>query len=341
MDKRVFGLRNTCSVACTAGERRLSPEEMGGRLFGSGGAGRGVFLRNGGRLHLDVPGYPVYATPECGSVPDLVVHDKAGERILEGLLMDAGQRLRDDGISAGISVLKSNAGNAGSPYGCQETYLIGQRGDFGRLAGILIPFLVTRQIICGSGTVARTPRGALYCLSRAAGHTENSIAPVSARSRPLISTRDEAHPGAAGFRRLHVIVSDPTMSETTTLLKVGATDLVLRMAEAGTVMAGLALDSPLQAGPGTSTPSRGRSTGRSSTGSSSSTGHGTTCPCRRRKSPRPTWLITTSTAPAACTTSCSAAAGSTGRRATSTSSKRKPSRRSPAATGRRADPAWW
>ena len=42
-------------------------------------------------------------------------------------------------------------------------------------------------------------------------------------------------------------VSDSTMSETTTLLKAGATDLVLRMAEAATVMPDLTLDHPVQA----------------------------------------------------------------------------------------------
>ena len=42
-------------------------------------------------------------------------------------------------------------------------------------------------------------------------------------------------------------VSEPNMSETTTLLKAGTTDLVLRMAEAGTVPPDLALDNPVQA----------------------------------------------------------------------------------------------
>ena len=37
------------------------------------------------------------------------------------------------------------------------------------------------------------------------------------------------------------------MSETTTLLKVGATDLVLRMIEAGTIMPDLTLDNPIRA----------------------------------------------------------------------------------------------
>jgi hypothetical protein len=82
------------------------------RLFGpvvSGRQGSSVPLRNGGQLDLDMVGHPEYATPDCGNALDLVVHDKAGERMLEGLLEDAGQRLREEGIAADISVLKSNA----------------------------------------------------------------------------------------------------------------------------------------------------------------------------------------------------------------------------------------
>jgi proteasome accessory factor A len=112
---------------------------------------------------------------------------------------------------------------------------------------MLIPFLVTRPLICGSGAVAQTPRGAVYCLTRPAGHTGDGVSPAAARPRPFISTRDEPRAAAAGSRRLRVTVSDSTMSETTTLLKAGATDLVLRMAEAGTALPGLMPDKPVQA----------------------------------------------------------------------------------------------
>jgi proteasome accessory factor A len=95
-------------------------------------------------------------------------NDKTGERILGGLLADAGQQLPDEGIAGDVSMLKASADPAGSPRGCQEDYLVARRGEFGRLADILIPFLVTRQLICGAGTVAQTPRGAVYCLSRPA-----------------------------------------------------------------------------------------------------------------------------------------------------------------------------
>jgi proteasome accessory factor A len=249
--RRIFGLRNSYRVVFSAGgQRQLSPEEAGRRLFGpvaSGGQVTEALLRNGGRLHLDAASRPEYATPDCGSVPDLVVHDKAGERILEGLLAEAGQRLREEGDAGDISVLKTSADPAGRPYGCQEDYLVARRGEFGRLADILLPFLVTRQLICGAGTVAQTPRGAVYCLSRPAGATGNGLSSAITRSRPFINTRDEPRATAAGLRRLRVTVSEPNMSETTTLLKAGATDLVLRMAEAGTVLPGLTLDNPVQA----------------------------------------------------------------------------------------------
>jgi proteasome accessory factor A len=251
VDRRTFGLRNGYSVACTVGgQRQLPPEELGRRLFGpvvSGRLGSDVLLRNSARFHLDVASHPEYATPDCGSALDLVAHDKAGERILEGLATGAAQRLREEGIAGDISVFKRGDGPAGSSPGCQESYLISRRGEFGRLADILIPFLVTRQIICGAGAVLRTPGGAAYCLSRWAGATGTGLSAKTARSRPLITTRDDAHAAAAGLRRLRVIVSDGNMSETTTLLKAGATDLVLRMAEAATVLPDLTLDDPIQA----------------------------------------------------------------------------------------------
>jgi proteasome accessory factor A len=213
----------------------------------SWGRSSNVFLRNGARLYLDVGSHPEYATPECDSLIDLVTHDKAGERILEGLLVDADRRLREEGIAGDIYLFKNNTDSAGNSYGCHENYLVGRQGEFGRLADILIPFLVTRQIICGAGKVLQTPRGAVYCVSQRAEHIWEGVSSATTRSRPIINTRDEPHADAERFRRLHVIVGDSNMSETTMLLKVGATDLVLRMIEAGTVLRDLTLENPIRA----------------------------------------------------------------------------------------------
>jgi proteasome accessory factor A len=213
----------------------------------SWGRSSNVFLRNGARLYLDVGSHPEYATPECDNVVDLVAHDKAGERILEGLLVDADRRLRDEGIAGDIYLFKNNTDSAGNSYGCHENYLVGRHGEFGRLADILIPFLVTRQIICGAGKVLQTPRGAVYCVSQRAEHIWEGVSSATTRSRPIINTRDEPHADAERFRRLHVIVGDSNMSETTMLLKVGSTDLVLRMIEAGVTPRDMTLDNPIRA----------------------------------------------------------------------------------------------
>ncbi|GIH71579.1 Pup--protein ligase [Sphaerimonospora thailandensis] len=251
MDRRIFGLENEYGVTCTfRGQRRLSPDEVARYLFRrvvSWGRSSNVFLRNGARLYLDVGSHPEYATPECDNVVELVTHDKAGERILEGLLVDAEKRLREEGIAGDIYLFKNNTDSAGNSYGCHENYLVGRHGEFGRLADVLIPYLVTRQIICGAGKVLQTPRGAVYCVSQRAEHIWEGVSSATTRSRPIINTRDEPHADAERFRRLHVIVGDSNMSESTMLLKVGATDLVLRMIEAGVVMRDLSLENPIRA----------------------------------------------------------------------------------------------
>jgi proteasome accessory factor A len=177
----------------------------------------------------------------------LVAHDKAGERILEGLVADAEKRLHDEGIAGDIYLFKNNTDSAGNSYGCHENYLVGRHGEFSRLADVLIPFLVTRQLICGAGKVLQTPRGAVYCVSQRAEHIWEGVSSATTRSRPIINTRDEPHADAERYRRLHVIVGDSNMNECTTMLKVGTADLVLRMIEHGVPFRDLTLENPIRA----------------------------------------------------------------------------------------------
>jgi proteasome accessory factor A len=250
VDRRSFGLESEYGVSYVSrarGQRQLSPDEVARDIFSrvmSEGQSSDVLLRNGARLRVAVASHPEYATPECDSLLDLIAHDKAGERILEELGVAAQGRLREAGVAADVYLFKNSVGK--SP-GCRESYQVGAHGDFGRLADRLIPFLVTRQVICGAGKVLQTPRGAVYSLSQGPGRIGEGIPSARIRSRPLINSRYEPRAGGRGFRRLHVAVSDPNMSETTALLKLGATDLVLRMIEAGAVLPDLVLDNPVRA----------------------------------------------------------------------------------------------
>jgi proteasome accessory factor A len=251
MDRRIFGIENEYGVTCTFdGQRRLTPDEVARYLFRkvvSWGRSSNVFLSNGSRLYLDVGSHPEYATPECDDVRQLVTHDKAGERIVEGLVADAQQRITDEGIAGEIYVFKNNTDSAGNSYGCHENFLVGRAGEFQKLSDVLIPFLVSRQLICGAGKVTTTSRGATYCVSQRADHIWEGVSSATTRSRPIINTRDEPHADAEKYRRLHVIVGDSNMSETTTMLKIGSADLVLRMIEAGVVMRDLTLENPIRA----------------------------------------------------------------------------------------------
>ncbi|MGH9102448.1 MAG: Pup--protein ligase [Acidimicrobiales bacterium] len=252
MERRIFGLENEYGVTCTLrGQRRLSPDEVARYLFRrvvSWGRSSNVFLENGARLYLDVGSHPEYATPECDSVSDLVVHDKAGERILESLLVSAEARLREEGIRGVVYLFKNNTDSAGNSYGCHENYLTTRRDDFAHYAEVLIPFLVTRQIFAGAGKVLQTARGPLYCISQRAEHIWEGVSSATTRSRPIINTRDEPHADAERFRRLHVIVGDSNMSEYATFLKVASTSLLLRMLEdPGAVLRDMTLENPIRA----------------------------------------------------------------------------------------------
>ncbi len=194
--------RHTCTFR---GQRRLSPDEVARYLFRrvvSWGRSSNVFLRNGARLYLDVGSHPEYATPECDNVTELVTHDKSGERILEGLLVDAERRLHEEGIAGDVYLFKNNTDSAGNSYGCHENYLVARHGEFSRLADVLIPFLVTRQLVCGAGKVLQTPRGAVYCVSQRAEHIWEGVSsrrpPVRGRSSTPGTSRTRTPSDTAG-----------------------------------------------------------------------------------------------------------------------------------------------
>src|SRR6058998_619779 len=251
MKRRIFGLENEYGLTCTLnGQRRLSPDDVARYLFEKvipGASHANVFLENGARLYLDTGFHPEYATPECDDVAELVIHDKAGERIVEDLLHQAEKRLREDGISGNILLFKNNTDSAGNSYGCHENYLVSRDVSFQRLAEALIPFFVTRQIFAGAGKVLQTPRGFHYCLSQRAQHICQEISGATTSSRSIINTRDEPHADAEKYRRLHVIVGDSNMSEIATYLKVGTAALVLSMIEDGYTVSHMGLDDPVKA----------------------------------------------------------------------------------------------
>jgi len=251
VERRIVGMESEYGVTCTLrGQRRLSADEVARYLFRrvvSWGRSSNVFLENGARLYLDVGSHPEYATPECDSLYELVAHDKAGERVLEGLLHSAERRLEEEGIKGQVYLFKNNTDSAGNSYGCHENYLVARQGDFQHILDTLIPFLVSRQVFCGAGKVLQTNRGPVYCLAQRAEHIWEGVSSATTRSRPIINTRDEPHADAERYRRLHIIAGDSNMSEYATYAKVGSTLALLQMLEEGVVFRDLGLENPIRA----------------------------------------------------------------------------------------------
>ncbi|MEX5296691.1 Pup--protein ligase [Kocuria sp. CPCC 205268] len=264
MDRRIYGVETEFGITHSApGTRPFSPEEAARALFRpvvAWGRSSNVFLPNGGRLYLDVGSHPEYATAECATLEDLVAQDKAGELIVDDLRRQAQEAMAEQGVAGQLYLFKNNVDSRGNSYGSHENYLIARRTEFARLVQILIPFLVTRQLLVGAGKVhpagpedfgavrvadaAGTPS---YSFSQRADHIWEGSSSATTRSRPLINTRDEPHADAEHYRRLHVIVGDSTMSQTTTALRIGTTDLVLRMIEAGQILPDRTMVDPVRA----------------------------------------------------------------------------------------------
>ena len=206
-----------------------------------------VILPNGARYYVD-HAHPEYSTPECITPRELVVHDKAGERILERSLHEVVQAMPS---APRLSIYKNNSDGKGNSYGTHENYLMDRATPFGDIVRDLTPFFVTRIVFTGAGKVgAEAPWDerdrAIYQLTQRADFFETEVGLETTLKRPIINTRDEPHADPERYRRLHVIVGDANLCEVSTFLKVGATAIVLKMIE-DRFLPDLTIANPVQA----------------------------------------------------------------------------------------------
>ncbi|QGU07397.1 Pup--protein ligase [Corynebacterium occultum] len=249
--RRIVGLETEYGITCTSqdGSRRLGPEEIARYLFRpvvEKHSSSNIFLPNSSRLYLDVGAHPEYATAECDNLLQLLAADRSGDRIFDDLAQKAERALVDEGIGGRVYLFRNNVDSAGNSYGCHENYLVGRSVVLKKLGTQLLPFLITRQLICGAGTIARAASGYKggWVVSQRADHVWEGVSSATTRARPMINTRDEPHADSERYRRMHVIVGDSNMSEASTALKVGSMLLVLEMFEAGFDLPDMQLRNP-------------------------------------------------------------------------------------------------
>ena len=206
---------------------------------------RNKTLINGARYYVD-HAHPEYSSPEVTNSREVVIHEKAGERIVEMSRREATTMLPS---GAQMLIHKNNSDRKGNSYGCHENYLMDRRTSFKQIVEHLLPFFSTRQIFCGAGKVGSENRGhpCDYQLSQRADFFETEVALDTMVKRPIINTRDEPHADRERYRRLHVIVGDSNMSEYSIYLRHGVTALVLSMIEDGAIERDLVLRDPVRA----------------------------------------------------------------------------------------------
>ncbi|HLL68680.1 MAG TPA: depupylase/deamidase Dop [Micromonosporaceae bacterium] len=201
-----------------------------------------VILTNGARLYVD-HAHPEYSTPEVTNPRDVVLWDKAGERVMA----EASRRAATIPGTQPIRLYKNNTDNKGASYGAHENYLMRRSTPFADIVSYLTPFFVTRQIVCGAGRVGIGQDGTTpgFQLSSRADFFEVEVGLETTLKRPIINTRDEPHADADKYRRLHVIIGDANLSEISTYLKTGTTSLILAMIEDKALTADLGIADPV------------------------------------------------------------------------------------------------
>ncbi|MGY1780551.1 depupylase/deamidase Dop [Geodermatophilus sp. SYSU D01036] len=201
-----------------------------------------VILTNGARLYVD-HAHPEYSTPEVTNPRDVVLWDKAGERVMA----EAAHRAARIPGTQPIQLYKNNTDGKGASYGAHENYLMDRRTPFIDIIRGLIPFFVTRQVFAGAGRVGIGTEGRTqgFQISSRADFFEVEVGLETTLKRPIINTRDEPHANPDEYRRLHVIIGDANLAELSTYLKVGTTSLVLAMIEARALREDLSLEEPV------------------------------------------------------------------------------------------------
>lgn len=200
-----------------------------------------VVTSSGARFYVD-HAHPEYSAPECTNAFDAMLYDAAGNVVLRqaaaavaGLWEQGTSVLANHDPCPPLHLYKNNVDGKGASYGSHENYQYHRSTDFEEMAQGLIPFLVARQVITGAGRVGLDQDGAGtgFQISQRADYIEQEISLETTLNRGIINTRDEPHAIAQDFGRLHIIIGDANMSQTSNFLKLGMTSLVLDAIEAG------------------------------------------------------------------------------------------------------------
>ena len=211
-----------------------------------------LYLRNGSRFYTDTGGHLETALPECTGPKEVLKYEKWSERLMCWIAKEF--------RSVGEYVFhKKNCGdNLAHSRGCHENYqsdaVFGtwlnesakilnnsQNPVIDKRMNYLVSFLITRQILTGSGGImlySRINRGPDRYVISPRTHFINTVfssatTEAAGDKRAIINIRDQPLADTDRYWRNHFILGDANMSEIATFLKLGVTSCILEMIEEG------------------------------------------------------------------------------------------------------------
>lgn len=187
-----------------------------------------IYLPNGSKFYLDCGSHPEFCSPEVSNPWDAVRYTLAGHRILARLLSSVESTNMPGAELIGF---RNNVDYSGSQatWGCHESHL--HRKPLDALQPQILPHLVSRLIYTGAGGFNPLSGGLEFTLSPRVAHLRQVVSGNSTNDRGIWHTKSE--PLCSGYRRLHLLCGESLGSETASFLKVGATALIVAMADAG------------------------------------------------------------------------------------------------------------
>ncbi|MCZ6765844.1 MAG: proteasome accessory factor PafA2 family protein, partial [bacterium] len=202
-----------------------------------GEAPKDLFLQNGARFYVDSGNHPEMTTPECSSPAEVIRYILAGERILW-------EAVSTHARHAMIFKCNVNYGGAKTTWGSHESYL--HRSSPASFPDLLVPHNVSRVIYSGAGGFNPFSAGIEFTLSPRAWHLRRVLSGDSTSNRGIFHTKNEPL-SRAETHRLHLICGESLCSETSNLLRIGTTAIVVGLIDGARMTAVPRLAAPLDA----------------------------------------------------------------------------------------------
>lgn len=189
----------------------------------------GTFLAGGGRFYRDSGNHPELTTPEVHTPWEAARYLAAGDLLMKRM---AAEFLESNSKFKGVVLTKCNFSYGGAPttWACHESY--GHQAQLGDLPAHLVQHFVSRIALCGGGGFSNRSHGIEFMISPRVAHLCGVVTDESQSNRGIYHTKNESL-SQHGWHRLHVLCGESLCSETSNVLKIGTTALVVAMIEAG------------------------------------------------------------------------------------------------------------